>query len=356
MRVGIMGTRGIPNEYGGFEQFAMHFAQFLVEEGVEVVVYNSSSHPFKESSWKGVEIVRCWDPEKWIGSAGQFVYDLGAVIHARKQQFDILFQLGYTSSSIWGFLFPKKTTIITNMDGQEWKRAKYGKLVKKFLKRAERWAVNQSDILIADSRGIQEYLSEEYAIDSQFIAYGANVIQQFDSNVPKKYKLMPKKYNLVIARMEPENNIETIIRGHRKNRDEKLVVVGNLNTPYGKYLSKLYADSVVFLGSNYNFEELNSLRYFANLYFHGHSVGGTNPSLLEAMACGCQIVAHNNPFNRDVLEDNALYFSSYQELQDLLDSGLRPHENSVNKNKEKLEQVYSFKHVHHSLKELIDNA
>lgn len=355
MRVGIIGTRGIPNKYGGFEQFTMHFAKYLAEEGIEVVVYNSSNHPYKENRWNGVEIVHCWDPEKLIGSAGQFFYDLGAILNARKQKFDVLFQLGYTSSSIWGFLFPKKTKIITNMDGQEWKRAKYNKWVKRFLKKAECWAIKQSDVLIADSRGIQEYLKNEYSASSHFIAYGANVVHKFDKTILDKYNLLPNSYNLLIARMEPENNIETIIKGHRNNSADKLIVIGNLDTTLGKYLASNYSSSVTFVGENYNFHELNSLRYFSKLYFHGHSVGGTNPSLLEAMACGCSIVAHDNPFNRDVLDQNALYFSSEKEIHDILNSKKTPIKNSADNNKKKLQEVYSFEIIHRSLKAVMDN-
>jgi GDP-D-mannose dehydratase len=121
-KIGIIGTRGIPNQYGGFEQFAQFFSEHLVQKGYEVVVYCSSNHTFQEKTWKGVSLVHIKDPEKSIGTVGQFIYDLRAILHARKQKFDVIFQLGYTSSSIWGFLFPKKAKLITNMDGLEWKR------------------------------------------------------------------------------------------------------------------------------------------------------------------------------------------------------------------------------------------
>ena len=124
MKIGIIGTRGIPNHYGGFEQFAMFFAEYLVKEGMDVTVYNSSNHPYQEKNWKGVNIQHIYDPEHQIGTVGQFFYDLLTILDTRKKEFDIIFQLGYTSSSVWGFLFPKKTLIITNMDGLEWKKNK----------------------------------------------------------------------------------------------------------------------------------------------------------------------------------------------------------------------------------------
>jgi glycosyltransferase involved in cell wall biosynthesis len=355
MRVGIMGTRGIPNEYGGFEQFTMHFAEYLAAEGIDVVVYNSSNHPYQHKEWKGVEIVHCFDPEPAIGSSGQFVYDLFSVLDARKQQFDVLFQLGYTSSSVWGFLFPKNTKIITNMDGQEWKRSKYSSSVQKFLKKAEKWAVNQSDELIADSKAIQKYLKKTYNTTSHFIPYGADLIHNFDESILTRYKLTPKTYNLMIARLEPENNIESIIQGHILSSNTNLIIVGNEKTKYGKYLTQKYGLKVTFLGSNYNFEELNSIRYYSKLYFHGHSVGGTNPSLLEAMACGCSIIAHNNPFNKDVLDQNALYFSSAEDIQNILTSEQMYPDTFVSNNHEKIKAVYSFQAIHLALKKLIVN-
>lgn len=353
MRIGILGTRGIPNEYGGFEQFAMHFAEYLVKEGMEVVVYNSSNHPYKKEQWRGVEIVSCFDPEPKIGSAGQFIYDLNSILNARKQKLDILFQMGYTSSSIWGFLFPKHTKVITNMDGQEWKRSKYSSLVQKFLKRAEKWAVRQSDELISDSRGIQDYLLNTYQVKSHFIAYGANEIQDFDPSVLEKYELNKSCYNLLIARLEPENNVETVIKGHSLGKFKRLVIIGSLETKHGQYLKQKYGKEVTFLGSNYNFSELNSLRHFSNYYFHGHSVGGTNPSLLEAMACGCSIIAHSNPFNRDVLENNAFYFDSPEDIKTILTKDNSFPDSSILNNLKKIRTIYSFSSIHNSLKKLI---
>src|SRR5450432_900655 len=125
LRIGISGTRGIPNHYGGFEQLAEYLSAGLAEKGHEVVVYNPHNHPYKEKRWKGVSIVHCYNPERITGTAGQFIYDLNCVMDARKRNFDVLLMLGYTSISVWERLFPKKSTIIFNMDGFEWKRKKY---------------------------------------------------------------------------------------------------------------------------------------------------------------------------------------------------------------------------------------
>jgi len=317
MRIAILGTRGIPNHYGGFEQYAELLSAYLVAQGWDVLVYNSSTHPYREQQYNGVTIKHIYDPESKWGTIGQFVYDLMCILNTRKQKFDVVYQLGYTSSAIFNFLFPGKTTIVTNMDGLEWKRTKYNKWVQYFLRFSERLAVKMSDYLVADSVGIKNYLDEKYKVDAFFSAYTASIPGHFDESVLKEYDLAPFSYDLVIARMEPENNIEMIIKGYlAADPVQKLIIIGNVDIGYGKHLAHKYqSDKVIFKGAVYEKNKLDTLRHFAGLYFHGHSVGGTNPSLLEAMACDCRILAHENQFNRGVLENNALYFSSSEVLK-----------------------------------------
>src|ERR1700712_3746082 len=144
LNIAILGTRGIPNNYGGFEQIAGYLSQGLTEKGHSVTVYNSHNHPYTKSTWNGTNIVHCYDPECIIGTAGQFIYDLNCILDARKKNFDIILMLGYTSSSIWKSLYPRNAIVITNMDGLEWQRTKYSKPVRQFLKYAEKLAVNSS--------------------------------------------------------------------------------------------------------------------------------------------------------------------------------------------------------------------
>ena len=161
MKIAILGTRGVPNYYGGFEQFAEFFSVYLAQKGHEVYCYNSHDHPFKENFFHGVNIIHQYDPEYKLGTFGQFIYDFNCIMDSRKRDFDIILQLGYTSNSVWHFLLPKKSIIITNMDGLEWKRTKYSKPVQQFLKFAERLAANNSDFLVSDSLGIQKFLLEK---------------------------------------------------------------------------------------------------------------------------------------------------------------------------------------------------
>jgi len=323
MRIAILGTRGIPNYHGGFEQFAEFFAVFLANKGEDVYVYNSSLHPYKEKTFKGVNLIYCKDPEDKLGTAGQFIYDLNCILDARKRNFDVILQLGYTSSTIWWWLMPRKAKIVTNMDGLEWKRSKYSKKVQTFLKYAEKLGANHSDHLIADSLGIQTYLKKKYNKESTYIAYGADNFNNPDESILQKYQIEKEKYSLLIARFEPENNLEMILDGvSTSSKHETFLVIGKHETSFGEYLKNKYKafSNIIFVGGVYNFEELNNIRYYSRLYFHGHSVGGTNPSLLEAMASNCLICANDNEFNKGVLKENAHYFSNANEVKQLYET------------------------------------
>jgi glycosyltransferase involved in cell wall biosynthesis len=346
MNIGILGTRGIPNAYGGFEQFAQYLAKGLVEKGHIVSVYNSSSHPYQESTWYGVQIIHCNDPENRIGSAGQFIYDYNCLQDARKRNFDILLQLGYTSSSVWHQFWPKKAINIINMDGLEWKRAKYNNLTQKFLQWAEGLAVRHGDVLIADSTGIKDYIQSKYQKEAVYISYGADIPESFSDSYLTDLSLQAYQYYLLIARMEPENNIELVIRGYLESGHHyPLIILGNTQNKYGQFLFKKYASALIqFPGAVYDQSTINALRHFSSLYFHGHSVGGTNPSLLEAMACGCNIAAHNNVFNNAILGDDACYFSKPKDVKKIISQPLSTSIATQRKilNLEKVKKIYNW--------------
>lgn len=346
MKIAILGARGIPNFYGGFEQFAEYLSVGLVAKGYDVTVYNSHTHPYQKPTWKGVKIVHCKDPEDRIGTVGQFIYDFNCIRDARKRNFDIILQLGYTSSSIWGWIMPRKRSIITtNMDGLEWKRTKYSGIVQKFLLFAERLGVKYSHHLIADSKGIQTYLTEKYQKESTFIPYGAYLFKKPDPACLERYKVIPWKYNMLVARLEPENSIEVILDGVAATDDMPFLVIGQHQTSYGEFLKNKYKKNVhlKFLGGVYNMEHLNNLRHYSNLYFHGHTVGGTNPSLLEAMASQSLICAHQNVFNESILESDAFYFKTADDVFKLLKK-VNKFENKekIRKNEHKIETRYAW--------------
>ena len=344
MKIAILGSRGIPNFYGGFEQFAQYLSIGLAENNHEVFVYNSSNHPYQENLYKGVNIIHCYDPENKIGTVGQFVYDFNCILDSRKRNFDVILQLGYTSSSVFNFLF-KNVRIVTNMDGLEWKRSKYSKQVQFFLKFAEKLAVSHSDVLIADSIGIKEYLDAKYNLDSKYIPYGADSDQQHDLSHLNEFSLEPFDYDILIARLEPENSVKEIIEGFSMSASSrKLVVIGSTSTKLGQYLkNSIKDDRLIYLEYISDINKLNSLRYYSNLYFHGHTVGGTNPSLLEAMASMALVCANDNIFNRSILGSDAHYFTSSEQVSLLVDSIIKEdYSKFVAANKNKIRETYNW--------------
>jgi Glycosyltransferase len=323
LRIAILGTRGIPNHYGGFEQFAQYLSAGLAARGHDVFVYNSHNHPYRQNTWKNVQIIHCFDPEKQLGSFGQFIYDFNCIRDARKRKFDVILMLGFTSSSAWGWFYPKHSTLIFNMDGLEWKRAKYSRPVQKFLLLAEKLAVRFTRHYVADSVVIQSYLNHKYAIKSEHIPYGAEIYRHEDERLLAAFGVRKYDYFILIARMVPENNIQMILDGfHASRSNKRFLVISPTHNKLGRYLKNRYRNDlrIVFTGTIYNNPcAMHTLRIFSCLYFHGHSVGGTNPSLLEAMASQALVAAHDNPFNRSVLQHDALYFSSAEDVTLIID-------------------------------------
>lgn len=319
MKIAILGTRGIPNEYGGFEQFAEQLSTGLVKRGHQVTVYNSSEHSHRKESFNGVEIIHKYCPEKKIGSLAHFLYDWLCSKEAIKKGFDLIYHAGYQSAAPSIFILSKKSDNcwVTNMDGLEWKRDKWSKPIKWLTRVMEILAIKHSDYIISDNKGIQEYFLTKYNVSSLFLTYGADVPAEVSPENLKEFKIKPNNYYILVARLEPENSIEIILDGYNDSGSKiPFVVVGNINTKYGKKLIRKYTINslIKFVGAIYQKERLNSLRKYAKLYFHGHTVGGTNPSLLEAMALGASIVAHNNPFNFSVLENLGDYFSDKEDV------------------------------------------
>jgi glycosyltransferase involved in cell wall biosynthesis len=220
------------------------------------------------------------------------------------------------------------------------------------LKYAEKLAIKYSDHLISDSEIISEYLGKTRNVSSDFISYGAEVFSMADDSVPAAYGVSPNKYLMLVARMEPENNIETILDGYAESQTEKpILVVGKTENKFSHYLLKKFGSirKVIFTGGIYDTPKLHSLRAFSSLYFHGHSAGGTNPSLLEAMASGALIAAHDNRFNKAVLGEDAIYFQNENCIKELVTRFQRNgvHEKMIKNNQEKIR-------VHYRWEEIVD--
>lgn len=334
MKIAITGTRGIPNRYGGFEQFAQKLSLGLAAKGHDVWVYNTQSHQYRKREYCGVRIVSKPSPERLIGSSANYLYDFICLRNAIRHQADVVLECGFASAApSYPFLNLKKTRLVTQMDGEEWKRVKWGKQIRRIIRKSIVKTIRYSDALVCDHPEILKFYATNYGLQPIYIPYGADIIGAGDKTVLEAFKLVAGHYYLAIARMEPENNIRHIIKGYlAAELDDPLIVVGEYRGKYGRQLQREFSNSkqIIFAGGIYHEESLDNLRHFSTALIQGHSVGGTNPSLLEAMAAGALIIAHDNPFNRYILEEDSLYFKSQEELTLLL----REMENTYSLSKE----------------------
>ena len=311
----ILGCRGIPARYGGFETFADHLSRGLVSAGVDVTVYAEGEGP--DISYDEVR-VRYVTPLN-LGPASVIAYDVQCLWHARKS-FDVVYMLGYGAA--WGCVIPKLwgTRIWMNMDGLEWARSMWHPVVRVYLRWMERVMSVVSDHVLADADAIKVHYDKQYPSGAPctFIPYGAHGVSP-DRMAERlaRLDLTVDGYFLIVARMEPENHILEIMEAHRQwGGPHPLVIVGDHtgHNDYCRRLRECHAPSVRFLGAIYDPGELAALRGGALAYIHGHSVGGTNPSLLEAMWFGSVVIAHDNAFNREVLGGSGLFFDSISSL------------------------------------------
>lgn len=353
MKIAFVSTRGIPNNYGGLEEFTEHVSVGLVKKGHDVIVYNPHNHPYDKPLFNGVRIKKKYSPENKIGTAANFIYDYLSLRDAiRTEKCDAVLVCGYTTTSVLFYVCPfRKSKVITNIDGLEWKRSKWSPAIQKLTKWFERIAIDKSHALIADNVGIEKYLDENFQKKSYFIPYAANLLDKPDESVLQKYGLEKNNYHIIIARLEPENNIEIILDGVRlASSPDKIHIFANPNTKYGQYLVDRYRDTdkIVFKSWVSGQDTLNHLRHFSKVYFHGHSVGGTNPSLLEAMAAGTFIAGHDNIFNRNVLGNDALFFKNPEEVKNIIDN-YAMHEKSrstfATNNIEKIKNFYNWSNI-----------
>lgn len=320
LRIAILGTRGIPARYGGFETFAEQLAVRLAARGHRVTVYAEAGGRGDPPDFdhQGVAVRHRRRPA-W-GPASTLAYDCACLWDARRGH-DLVYMLGYGAA--WACWLPRAfgTPVWINVDGLEWARSKWSAPARAYLRLMEWLASRTATRVIADARAIAERFERLYphGAPCSFAAYGAELAEPApeDAAALAPWGLQPGGYLLAVARPEPENHVLEIIQGTLLYGGPlPLVVVGNVagDTPYQRQLLALAGERVRFIGGVYDAAALRSLRLHAACHLHGHSVGGTNPSLLEALACGNVLVAHDNPFNREVARDAAHYFSGVEEL------------------------------------------
>ncbi len=318
----ILGTHGIPAKHGGFETCAEKLAIYLTTQGWQVTVF-CSGHTNGINTWHGVtcHTIKTSHLSGWRKYLTPLLYDWHAIWASRHRD-AIFLTMGYNTALFNIVLWFYKRRQIFNMDGMEWQRSKYQRAHEKiWLKLNEYAALRIADTCIADHPVIANYLVKRYAhVPITTIAYGADTIDptQSDPAILNNYGLSAFAYGLIIARPEPENQILEIVQAWQASGViQPLVILGryDANNVYHRQVQQTAADAnVLFIGAIYGTPIVTALRIYAAVYLHGHTVGGTNPSLVEAMAAGCLIVAHDNPFNRGVAADAAWYFSDQKIL------------------------------------------
>lgn len=315
LRIAILGTRGIPAGYGGFETFAEQLAVRLAARGHQITVYAEAPGraPRADRLYQGVRVRERRSP-RW-GPASTLAYD-GACLWDARRGHDLVYMLGYGAA--WACWLPRLfgTPVWINVDGLEWARSKWSAPARAYLRAMEWLATRSATRLIADAQAIAARMRQRYprGAPCSFIAYGAQLPQRPDPAPLARWGLEPGGYLLAVARPEPENHLLEIAQGCLQVPDAPpLVLVGDVRadgSAYQRRLLTLAGERVRFLGGVYDAAQLESLRLHSACHLHGHSVGGTNPSLLEALACGNWVIAHDNPFNREVAREAADYFSS----------------------------------------------
>lgn len=321
----ILGTRGVPAAHGGFETFAEHLALYLVARGWRVVVYcqEEGVGSVFEDQWQGVERVRM--PVAGSGPKSTIAFDWQATWHASRHR-DLCLTLGYNTAIFCAVLRLKGVPNVINMDGIEWSRAKWGAVAKTWFwlnDWAGCWLGNH---LVADHPEIKKHLSTRVHPNKiTTIAYGADRIEGLSDAPLAGFGLKAGGYITLVARAEPENSILEVVSGFsQRSRGVRLAVLGNYSddNAYHRAVKSAAGPEVSFLGAIYDKPVVQALRFHSAAYVHGHQVGGTNPSLVEALGAGNPIIAHNNRFNRWVAGDGACYFETADDFAKILDAVL----------------------------------
>ena len=335
MRIAIVGTRGLPPSYGGYETFAHYFVKHMIPLGHEVVVAcERPASGDQPTSYLGAELV--YFPFKPPSSYSlrkiyEGLNDLYFYLRLSKN-IDIMYILAGvgTQALILLRILRPKLKIVTNNDGLEWNRSKYNLFEKMMWKSFVKNSLRFSHLVVHDNPKLIDFFPKHRTEKSITIEYGVEKFDpiEWDTDYIKKNlsginnveSLSPHSYFLVVARLQHDNNTHKIIEGYIRSGSRKsLVIVGDVwdsgyNNTLESLISKAPEGKVIMTGGIYNSTVLNMLRQKCFAYIHGHSAGGTNPSLVEAMAMGRAIIAHGNPFNRHVLGDNGMFFSEEEEI------------------------------------------
>ncbi|WP_375485151.1 DUF1972 domain-containing protein [uncultured Jatrophihabitans sp.] len=313
MRIALVGTRGVPARYGGFETCVEEVGKRLVKAGHEVIVYcrtvGLDDSVELVDAYEGMQLV--YLPAVSKKSLETLSHTAHSVRHLRRHPVDVAVVFNSANAPLVPFLRSRGIPVATHVDGLEWMRDKWQGMGRRYYRVAESMAVRWSDALIADAQGIADYYRLEFDADTELIAYGAPVVTGEANDRLARVGVQPGQYHLVVARFEPENHVDLIVEGYRDSSARlPLVVVGS--APYAdEHTARIHslADERVHLtGGIWDQELLDQLYANCVTYLHGHSVGGTNPSLLRAIGAGAATIAYDVNFNREVARHSGVYF------------------------------------------------
>ncbi len=321
--IAIIGIQGVPANYGGFESLVENIIGVDKSEDIRYTVFCSSKDMGERMpSYKGARLKYLPFHANGLQSVP---YDIVSMMRAIRG-YDTVLILGVSGCIFLPVLrLFSCSKLVVNIDGLEHRRDKWGKTARAFLKYSEKIAVKYADVIIADNKGIQDYVKEEYGKGSELIAYGGDhVIRElspsFEQEVLDKYSLQSDEYAITVCRIEPENNCHKTLEAFSRT-DKKLMFIGNWSrSEYGQNLKEKYSKfpNIIIQDPIYDIDILYALRKNAGMYIHGHSAGGTNPSLVEAMFFGCPILCYDVVYNRASTQGKAYYWDNVNELVDLL--------------------------------------
>lgn len=318
INISVIGTAGIPANYGGFETLVENLVKFQSDKIKYTVFCSSRNYTKRMCYYKNAKL-------KYINLNANgglsIIYDLVCMLKSLRS--DVMIILGVSGAMFIPLIkVIYKGKIITNIDGLEWKRGKWNKNIKSFLKFSEKNAVIYSDVVIGDNKIIIEYVFNEYNKNAKLIEYGADHIELSENNI-SEFNFIPKNYAITVCRIEPENNIKSILEAFSLISEIPLVIVGNWNNSiYGKDLYEKFSGykHINLLDPIYDPNKINYLRSNARYYIHGHSAGGTNPSLVEAMYIGLPIFAFDCEYNKETTEFSCFYWNKSKDLLSQLQS------------------------------------
>jgi len=323
LRIALIGTRGIPAAYGGFETAVEEVGRRLVERGHRVLVYGRDAGTAGDVHLGMRRVTLPAVRQKALETLSHTALStMHAVTRARP---DAAFVFNAANSPFLPLLRARRIPVALHMDGLEWRRSKWGPRGKAYYRAAESFGVRQADAIIADAPGIADYYDHQFGVGSEMIRYGAPLLDEASTDGIRELGLESGGYHLVVARFEPENHVREIVEGYAASAATKpLVVVGS--APYAaEYTADIdriaAADPRIrLLGAVYDQDLLDALYHHAFTYLHGHSVGGTNPSLLRAMGAGTAVIAFDVGFNREVLDGQGWYFAGPSDVATAVDA------------------------------------